>query len=56
MKQMELKNFSFTRDEIIQNVLNAGLFAQIQLECVHTTESTIIANKIKPEYKMSNLS
>ena len=32
LKQMELKNFSFTRDEIIQNVLNAGLSSQIQLD------------------------
>ena len=34
LKQMELKNFSFTRDEIIQNVLNAGLCAQIHLDDV----------------------
>ena len=32
LQEMELKNFSFSRDEIIQNVLNAGLFAQIQLD------------------------
>ena len=32
LKQMELKNFSFTRDEIIQSVLNAGLSAHIQLD------------------------
>lgn len=32
LTEMELKNFSFTRAEIIQKVLNAGLNAQIQLE------------------------
>ena len=34
LNDMELKQFSFPRDEIIQNVLNAGLSAQIQLDDV----------------------
>ena len=35
LSDMELKNFSFFRDDIIQNVLNAGIEAQIQLEDVN---------------------
>ena len=35
LNKMELKNFSFSRDDIIQNVLNAGLAAQIQLDDVN---------------------
>ena len=34
LTDLELKNFSFTRAEIIQKVLNAGLNAQIQLDDV----------------------
>lgn len=34
LKELELKNFSFSRGEIIQRVLNAGLNAQIQFEDV----------------------
>ena len=34
LSEMELKDFSFKRSEIIQQVLNAGLDAQIQLEDV----------------------
>ena len=32
LTELELKNFSFTRFEIMQKVLNAGLDAQIQVE------------------------
>ena len=32
LTELELKNFSFSRSEIIQKVLNAGLNAQIQVE------------------------
>ena len=35
LNKMELKNFSFSRNDIIQNVLNAGLNFQIQLDDVN---------------------
>ncbi len=35
LKDMELKNFSFSREDIIQNVLNTGLESRIQLEDVN---------------------
>ena len=35
LNDMELKNFSFSREDIIQNVLNAGLESQMQLEDVN---------------------
>ena len=35
LSDMKLKNFSFSREDIIQNVLNAGLESQMQLEDVN---------------------
>ena len=35
LNDMELKNFAFSREDIIQNVLNAGLEVQMQLEDVN---------------------
>ena len=43
--------------DYLKKILNERKVSSRQkLECVHTKESTIIANKINPEYKISNLS